>query len=89
MQNHQQALREDLQQRLPNPTDNMTMGRKETILEAIQHNVLTRTQALLKYSLSPEELESWERGYKTYGRAGLGLKKLRALRRQARQLSTT
>jgi len=46
-------------------------SRKEVVVKAVFYGLITRTQALEKYSLSEEELGHWEASYVSRGKNGL------------------
>lgn len=46
-------------------------SRKEAVVKAVFHGLLTREQAIERYALSEEELSLWESNYIQQGKNGL------------------
>jgi len=57
---------------LPPPnTTRWTIRRKAAVVAAVRSGRITIEEALRRYQLSEEEFLSWQRGFETYGLAGL------------------
>lgn len=46
-------------------------SRKAVVVEAVTHRLITRSEALERYSLSEEELDGWIAGAERHGREAL------------------
>ena len=55
----------------PSETRRWVASRKAAVVKAVKHGLLTRDQALDRYSLSDEELESWIGAVKQHGEDAL------------------
>lgn len=53
------------------PVDRWTPARKEEVLRRIRDGEMTRGQALRRWKMSLEELESWRLAFERKGRLGL------------------
>ncbi|HRO13638.1 MAG TPA: DUF1153 domain-containing protein [Paracoccus sp. (in: a-proteobacteria)] len=62
---------------LPDPQTRWVARRKAVVVRAVQHGLLAREEALRRYGLSEEELDSWTRAIGRHGTAGLKVKALR------------
>ena len=67
----QEKILECIRDSLPQPEDRMTAARKEAILKAIQHDIITFESALSIYRMSEEELLGWAKNFSLSGRNGL------------------
>jgi hypothetical protein len=57
---------------LPAPdTRRWVVSRKTKVVEAVQHGLLTRAEALDRYDLSEDEFDSWEKALRAHGPAAL------------------
>lgn len=57
---------------LPPPdTVRWVASRKAVVVFAVSYGLLTRAEAISRYALSEEELESWENAMRRSGKAGL------------------
>lgn len=56
---------------LPDPASNMTPGRKEAIILAVENGQLMLEAALSAYNLTLEEFTGWRRNFHTHGRRAL------------------
>ncbi len=55
----------------PNGTSRWVARRKEAVVRGLQSGLIDREEALARYALSDEELDSWERSMDAYGTNGL------------------
>ena len=65
---------------LPPVATRWVASRKETVVLAVEHGLITRDDALRRYGLSDEEFDGWIAAMKRHGRAALkvtGLQKYR------------
>ena len=66
---------------LPAPeTHRWVASRKETVVAAVRHGLITREDALRRYGLSEEEFEAWRKAVETHGRAALKVTALQRFR---------
>lgn len=66
---------------LPSPdTLRWTPRRKAAVLEGVRSGILSLSGACLRYGVSEEELESWDRAMKRHGIVGLRVTKLQEYR---------
>lgn len=66
---------------LPEPaTRRWVASRKETVVRAVWHGMLSRQAAMERYDLSDEELSLWETSVRTDGVQALKITKLRDYR---------
>lgn len=56
--------------------DRWTAARKEAVVEAVETGRITMGQALRRWRMSVEELDSWLRAYRRGGRRRLGARRL-------------
>lgn len=56
---------------LPAPTARWVASRKEVVVLAVQHGLIGRDEAMRRYGLSEEELDSWIATASRHGRRGL------------------
>ncbi|MHA6347414.1 CtrA inhibitor SciP [Roseivivax sp. CAU 1761] len=55
----------------PADTRRWVASRKAAVVQAVEHGLLTPTQAIVMYALSAEELGAWRRAAAAHGEAGL------------------
>ena len=55
----------------PSDTIHWSASRKAIIVAAVKSGILTLPKACLRYGLTPEELEGWQRVFERFGPAGL------------------
>ncbi|MGB0921440.1 MAG: DUF1153 domain-containing protein [Alphaproteobacteria bacterium] len=55
----------------PDDTVRWIARRKATVVAAVQHGLLSLDEACIRYSLTAEELESWEKSLSSHGVQGL------------------
>lgn len=55
----------------PDNTVRWIARRKAVVVAAVQHGMISEDEACKRYSLTPEELESWEKSLQTHGVKGL------------------
>lgn len=65
---------------LPSGTERWVARRKAVVVQAIGHGLLTRDEAMDRYGLTEEELESWITTAARMGPAGLKVKAIREIR---------
>ncbi|MGR3362027.1 MAG: CtrA inhibitor SciP [Paracoccus sp. (in: a-proteobacteria)] len=65
---------------LPPPETRWVASRKETVVAAVRHGLITREDALRRYGLSEEEFEAWRKAVETHGRAALKVTALQRFR---------
>ena len=57
---------------LPDPdTRRWVASRKAAVIKAIRHDLITREEAIEKYALSEEELDTWHAAVEQFGEAAL------------------
>lgn len=57
---------------LPDPaTRRWVVSRKVAVVRALEHGLLSRAEALARYDLSEEELDSWQSAVEIHGEAAL------------------
>lgn len=65
---------------LPTSDARWVAKRKATVVAAVAHNLLTRSEALRRYDLTEEEFASWEAAISKGGINALKVRELRPLR---------
>lgn len=65
---------------LPPADTRWVASRKEIVVLAIRHGLITRDEALRRYGLSPEELDAWEQAVAKHGRKALKVTSLQKFR---------
>lgn len=65
---------------LPDITTRWVASRKAVVAEAVQHGLLTREEALERYGLSEEELDSWVAAIQRHGRNALKVTQIQNFR---------
>lgn len=55
----------------PDNTRRWVASRKAVVVKAVQYGLITSDEAITRYSLSEEELESWQEAVKCHGEAAL------------------
>ncbi|MDB6179619.1 DUF1153 domain-containing protein [Paracoccus sp. Z330] len=65
---------------LPPTTTRWVARRKETVVLAVEHGLVSRDEVLRRYGLSEEELDSWIGAIKRHGRAALKVTSLKNYR---------
>lgn len=68
---------------LPSGTERWVARRKATVVQAIGHGLLTRDEAIERYGLTEEELDSWIITASRLGPAALKVKAIRKNRLEA------
>lgn len=68
---------------LPSGTERWVARRKATVVQAIDHGLLTRDEAIARYGLSEEELDGWIATSSRLGPAALKVKAIRKNRLRA------
>ena len=68
---------------LPSGTERWVARRKATVVQAIGHGLLTRDEAIERYGLTEEELDSWITTASRLGPAALKVKAIRKNRLEA------
>lgn len=67
----------------PAGTKRWSAGRKAAVVRAVREGLLDLTEACERYTLSPEELQSWDEALHQKGVAGLLMKSRTARRRRS------
>ena len=52
---------------LPSNNTRWVASRKETVVNAVVHGLITKEEALRRYGLSDEEFDSWARAMQVHG----------------------
>lgn len=65
---------------LPPSDTRWVASRKEIVVLAIRHGLITRAEALRRYGLSDEELDAWEQAVAKHGRKALKVTSLQKFR---------
>lgn len=65
---------------LPPATTRWVASRKETVVLAVSHGLITREEALRRYGLSEEEFDGWKSAMSQHGRAALKVTSLQRFR---------
>ncbi|MGP9805668.1 CtrA inhibitor SciP [Paracoccus sp. NSM] len=65
---------------LPPSDTRWVASRKEVVVLAIRHGLITRDEALRRYGLSDEELDAWEQAVAKHGRKALKVTSLQRFR---------
>lgn len=65
---------------LPPSDTRWVASRKEIVVLAIRHGLITRDEALRRYGLSDEELDAWEQAVAKHGRKALKVTSLQKFR---------
>ena len=55
----------------PERTERWVASRKAKVVQAVKHGLLTRDEAMKRYGLSEDELESWARAVDRFGEDAL------------------
>lgn len=55
----------------PVDTSRWVASRKAAVVRAVTHGLIARDEALARYGLSAEELDSWHSQFERHGEAGL------------------
>ena len=64
----------------PTNTQRWVASKKEVVVQAIAHGLISREDALSRYSLSEEELLGWETSFLMRGKEGLKVTRLQICR---------
>lgn len=67
---------------LPSGAERWVARRKAVVVKAITHGLLTRDEAIERYGLSEEELNTWSVGVERHGLAGLKVTAIQKYRAQ-------
>lgn len=65
---------------LPTRDTRWVASRKAAVVEAVDHGLLDRDEAIRRYDLSEEEFEAWTRAAHRHGRDGLKVTALQRFR---------
>lgn len=65
---------------LPHPDTRWVAARKQTVVLAVLHNLISRDEALRRYGLSDEEFDAWCEAAARHGKAGLRVTALQKYR---------
>lgn len=65
---------------LPPKDTRWVASRKETVVLAVAHGLITRDEALRRYGLSDEEFDAWCKAVRQHGRAALKVTALQRFR---------
>lgn len=65
---------------LPPSSTRWVASRKEIVVNAVQHGLIARDEALRRYGLSDEEFDSWCEAITTHGRRALKVTALQRFR---------
>lgn len=65
---------------LPPKDTRWVASRKETVVLAVAHGLITRDEALRRYGLSDEEFDAWSDAVRRHGRAALKVTALQRFR---------
>lgn len=65
---------------LPTGIERWVARRKALVVQAIEHGLLTRQEAVDRYALTDEELSGWITAAGRYGSGGLKVKEIRRIR---------
>lgn len=65
---------------LPDADTRWVASRKETVVLAVTHGLISREEALRRYDLSVEEFDAWCRASAAFGKAALKVTTLRRFR---------
>ena len=65
---------------LPPVNTRWVASRKETVVLAVTHGILSRDEALRRYGLSEEEFDAWTDAVRRHGRAALKVTALQRFR---------
>lgn len=71
---------------LPPASTRWVASRKEIVVLAVQHGLITRDEAIRRYVLSEEELDSWIAVADRHGRRGLKATAIQKFRQPKREL---
>lgn len=64
----------------PKDTRRWVASRKAVVVKAVEFGLITQEEAMETYSLSREELDSWQRAVKSHGEAALKTTSLQKFR---------
>lgn len=81
MTEHTHGFGADITLLPPPTTQRWVKSRKIAVIKAIENGVLTDEQACQRYSLTPEELESWKHALTRHGPGALRTTHLNRYRR--------
>lgn len=65
---------------LPLTTSRWVARRKETVVLAVEHGLVSREEVLRRYGLSEEEFDGWVSAIRRYGRAALKVTAIKSFR---------
>ncbi len=65
---------------LPPEQTRWVASRKETVVSAVIHGLITKDEALRRYGLSEEEFESWLKAVQAHGPAALKITAIQRFR---------
>lgn len=65
---------------LPPPDTRWVASRKQIVVQAVSHGLMTRAEALRRYGLSDEEFDSWCHAVRRHGKAALKVTALQKYR---------
>ena len=65
---------------LPPEETRWVASRKETVVNAVTHGLIMKDEALRRYGLSEEEIESWTRAMQAHGTVALKITSIQRFR---------
>ncbi|KGJ06190.1 hypothetical protein IT41_03250 [Paracoccus halophilus] len=65
---------------LPDPGTRWVASRKALVVEAVNHGLIGRDDAIRRYGLTDEELDAWVRAVRRHGRHALKVTQLQKFR---------
>ncbi|RCW83452.1 DUF1153 domain-containing protein [Paracoccus lutimaris] len=65
---------------LPDPATRWVASRKAVVVDAVNHGLITRNDAILRYGLTEEEFDAWASAVRKHGRNGLKITQLQKFR---------
>lgn len=65
---------------LPDPETRWVASRKAVVVDAVNHGLITRDEAIRRYGLTPEEFDTWSSSVRKHGRNALKITQLQKFR---------
>ena len=65
---------------LPDATTRWVASRKAVVVDAVNHGLISRDDAIRRYGLTEEEFDAWTLAVSRYGRNGLKVTQLQKFR---------
>ncbi len=65
---------------LPDPETRWVASRKAVVVDAVNHGLITRDEAIRRYGLTPEEFDTWSSSVHKHGRNALKITQLQKFR---------